>query len=85
MLAPDPPMTLSTARWAAIKTLFDTVAELAPQQREPLITAAALEAIDLAELQSLLRHHDASDLNQSIEALGFGLLSNTPASIHHLK
>ena len=54
-------MTLSAARWAAIKAIFDAVVELAPQQREPLIAAAALEANDLAELESLLSHHDASD------------------------
>jgi hypothetical protein len=64
-------MPLFIARWAAIKALFDAEAELSPQQREPLIAAAALEVIDLAELQSLLSHHDASNLNQDIGALGF--------------
>ena len=44
--------------WAAIKALFETCVDLPADAREPLITAAALDAAGLAELRSLLAHHD---------------------------
>ena len=48
----------TTAAWAAIKALFETCVDLAAPQREPLIAAADLDAASLAELRSLLAHHD---------------------------
>ena len=51
-------MSESIARWARIKSLFESLAELPPGEREPLIAAAALEDTMLAELNSLLAHHD---------------------------
>ncbi len=48
----------TAASWAAIKALFETCVDLPAAAREPLITAAALDAAGLAELRSLLAHHD---------------------------
>jgi len=53
--------TPDAARWAQIKALFDGVVEAPPSQREAFITAAGLDAEALAELRSLLAHHDAAD------------------------
>jgi len=51
-------MTTTAARWAQIKALFDAAVDLGPAEREPLIATAALNAGALAELRSLLAHHD---------------------------
>ncbi len=45
-------------RWADIKAVFEATAELPAAQREPLIAAAGLPPELLAELRSLLAHHD---------------------------
>ena len=50
--------TPDAARWAQIKALFDGAAEAPPAQREALIAVAGLDAASLAELRSLLAHHD---------------------------
>ena len=55
----------ATDRWSRLKALFDAAAELPPAAREALIAAAALDAADLAELRSLLAHHDAADGERS--------------------
>ncbi len=47
--------------WVAIKALFETCSELPAPARERLIAASALDPASLAELQSLLAHHDAAD------------------------
>ncbi len=51
-------MSESMARWARIKSLFESLAEVPASLREPLIKAAELEPTELAELSSLLAHHD---------------------------
>ena len=51
-------MTTPAARWANIKALFEATVELRAAAREPLITAAGLDADSLVELRSLLAHHD---------------------------
>ena len=48
----------TAASWAAIKALFEACLDLPADAREPLIAAAALDAASLAELRSLLAHHD---------------------------
>ena len=48
----------AAARWAQVKALFETVAELPAPQREVQIAAAKLNDDSLAELRSLLAHHD---------------------------
>jgi len=53
-------MPSTPSRWPEIKALFDAVAEQPPGEREPLIATAALDASSLAELRSLLAHHDAA-------------------------
>lgn len=55
-------------RWALLKALFDEAADAAPAQREALIAAARLGAEDLAELRSLLAHHDEAAGEQSFLA-----------------
>ncbi|OYT90909.1 MAG: hypothetical protein CFE43_16175 [Burkholderiales bacterium PBB3] len=58
-VAPATPATPATpAHWAEIKALFDAVADLPTAERETLISNAGLAAAALAELQSLLAHHD---------------------------
>jgi len=47
-------------RWADIKAVFDATAGVTPARREPMIAAAGLDAASLAELRSLLAHHDAA-------------------------
>ena len=54
-------MPTSPPRWPEIKALFDAIAELPPAAREGLVAAATLDASSLAELRSLLAHHDAID------------------------
>ena len=54
-------MTSTAPRWPEIKALFESVAELAPAERTPLMAAAALDAASMAELTSLLHHHDLAD------------------------
>ena len=54
-------MTSTAPRWPEIKALFESVAELAPAERTPLMAAAALDAASMAELTSLLLHHDLAD------------------------
>jgi eukaryotic-like serine/threonine-protein kinase len=53
-----PQQQAQPAGWAVVKALFDTCAPLPAAQREPHIGAAGLAAADLAELRSLLAHHD---------------------------
>ena len=53
-------MSLPAALWADIKALFEATADLAPAAREHAIAAAALGPAALAELRSLLAHHDAA-------------------------
>ena len=53
--------TPDAARWPAIKTLFESVADLAPADRATHIGAAALDGASHAELMSLLQHHDLAD------------------------
>ena len=48
----------TAASWATIKALFETCVDLPAPAREPLISAAALDSAGLAELRSLLAHHD---------------------------
>ncbi len=52
-------MPSTPPRWPEIKALFDAIAEQPPGEREALIAGAALDASSLAELRSLLAHHDA--------------------------
>jgi len=51
-------MTTPAARWADIKALFEATVDLPAAAREPLMAAAALAPDALAELRSLLAHHD---------------------------
>ncbi len=44
--------------WAAIKALFEACVELPAAAREPLIAASLLPPAGLAELRSLLAHHE---------------------------
>ena len=55
-MTPNP----DAAHWAQIKALFEAAVEAAPAQRQALIAAAGLDAAALAELHSLLAHHDAA-------------------------
>jgi len=52
--------TPDAARWAAMKAVFEATADLPPASREAHIAAARLPAEALAELRSLLAHHDAA-------------------------
>ena len=63
-------MSIPPSHWAEIKTLFDALAELNPAQRDPLIAKAALEEAPLAELRSLLAHHDQAQSFLSMPATG---------------
>ena len=73
--------TPNAALWAQIKALFDGVVEAPPAQREALITAAGLSAEALAELRSLLAHHDAaaSAGGSFMAASASAALADTPA------
>jgi hypothetical protein len=51
---------MTTSPWSSLKAAFDTLAALAPAEREPRLAALALDAAAAAELRSLLRHHDAA-------------------------
>jgi hypothetical protein len=51
-------MTTSAESWVRMKAVFETVMELPAAEREPVIAAAALPPEPLAELRSLLAHHD---------------------------
>jgi tetratricopeptide (TPR) repeat protein len=51
-------MTTPDARWAQIKALFEAALDQPPAARDALIAAATLDAASLAELRSLLAHHD---------------------------
>jgi hypothetical protein len=74
---PPAPQPSASARWAEIKAVFDAAIELQPAQRQPLIQAAALSPQALAELQSLLQHHDAAAAGDGAAAGGF--LAGRPA------
>ncbi len=64
-------MTTTPPAWNDIKALFDATADLAAAQREALLRASALNAESLAELRSLLAHHDsASDTQASFMSAG---------------
>ncbi len=52
--------TPDAARWAQVKALFEATVELPAAARESAIAAAGLDAVSLAELRSLLGHHDAA-------------------------
>ncbi|MCP5270464.1 MAG: serine/threonine protein kinase [Burkholderiaceae bacterium] len=49
-------MTLSSPDWAAVRALFDAVAELPPAEREARLADPALDAAVVAEVRSLLAH-----------------------------
>lgn len=51
-------MTASDKDWPRLKAVFDEVADLPPADREARIAAAGLQPALLAELRSLLQHHD---------------------------
>jgi len=53
-------MPTPSPRWPEIKALFDATADVTAARREPMIAAAGLDAGALAELRSLLTHHDAA-------------------------
>jgi eukaryotic-like serine/threonine-protein kinase len=53
-------MTSPSLPWPDIKALFDTLAVLPLAERASALAAAKLDAAALAEVQSLLDHHDAS-------------------------
>ncbi|MBC7618946.1 MAG: serine/threonine protein kinase, partial [Candidatus Saccharibacteria bacterium] len=63
-------MSTPPSPWAEIKRLFDALADLSPAQREPIITQAALVDAPLAELRSLLAHHDQAQSFLSTPAAG---------------
>jgi tetratricopeptide (TPR) repeat protein len=48
----------ATDRWTRIKTLFEAAASLGAGAREALFSTSGLSEEDLAELRSLLAHHD---------------------------
>ncbi|MCB1575608.1 MAG: protein kinase, partial [Xanthomonadales bacterium] len=49
-------MTPSSPDWAAVRALFDAVAELPPAEREARLADPALDAAVVAEVRSLLAH-----------------------------
>ena len=54
-------MTAPPIRWTDVKAVFEATADRPPTEREPLIAVAALDTASLAELRSLLAHHDAAN------------------------
>jgi hypothetical protein len=50
--------------WPELKAVFEAVVELPAAAREALITAARLDPASLAELRSLLAHHDDATVGQ---------------------
>ena len=63
-------MTTTPPPWNQIKALFDAAAELPPAQREPLLRASGLRLDALAEVRSLLAHHDSATGTQGFMAAG---------------
>ena len=63
-------MTPHPTPWAAIKALFDAAAELQPAKRETLLRASALGGDTLAEVRSLLAHHDRAAGTQNFMSAG---------------
>lgn len=63
-------MSTSSSYWAEIKTLFDALADKPPAQREPLMAQSPLDETQLAELRSLLAHHDQAQSFLSMPATG---------------
>ena len=61
-------MTKTPQAWTDIKALFDATADLAPAQREARLQASDLSAADLAEVRSLLGHHDSAVATQGFMA-----------------
>ncbi|MDP3611434.1 MAG: serine/threonine-protein kinase [Rubrivivax sp.] len=57
-------MTTAPLPWPQIKAVFDAAVDLPAANRETLIAAAALDAAALAELRSLLAHHDVATEQQ---------------------
>ncbi|MDP3222150.1 MAG: serine/threonine-protein kinase, partial [Rubrivivax sp.] len=57
-------MTADPLPWPQIKAVFDAAVDLPAANRETLIAAAALDAAALAELRSLLAHHDVATEQQ---------------------
>ena len=61
-------MRLTPAQYAAVKALFETCLELPAAAREARIAQAALDEAALAELRSLLAHHDATAAPDLLDA-----------------
>jgi tetratricopeptide (TPR) repeat protein len=59
---------LTPAQYAAVKALFETCLELPADEREARIAQAALDEAALAELHSLLAHHDATAVPDLLDA-----------------
>ena len=59
------PAVQDASRWARLKSLFEAAAEADAAGREALIAAAGLSTADVAELRSLLAHHDEAAGAQS--------------------
>ncbi len=51
-------MPATPARWADIKAVFEAALGLPPSQRESVLAASGLDDAELAEVRSLLQHHD---------------------------
>ena len=62
MTAPD--AAPNAANWADLKAVFEATVDLPAAQRAPLIAAARLPVDLLAELRSLLAHHDDASSGQ---------------------
>jgi eukaryotic-like serine/threonine-protein kinase len=69
------------SNWAAIRPVFDAVADLSAAQREPLIQAAGLSLEASTELRGLLAHHDAAATSGAafLAADARATLAETPA------
>lgn len=61
-------MTDTENRWARVKAVFDAALDAPRGEREALVAAAGLSDQDLAELRSLLAHHDEATGEQSFLA-----------------
>ena len=73
-------MTSSAAQWADIKALFEATVDLPAARREPLIAASTLSPEAVAELRSLLTHHDeASGGSMFLSENAATALAETPA------
>ncbi len=78
-------MNLPAARWADIKALFDATVDLPLVARQPLIGASRLAPEALAELRSLLAHHDEVAQGQVFMAVNAAqALAEAPAQAAHV-